>query len=107
MTFLWSSLWWQGRGGGWGGVLLSSPFLDSAFQQQMTGWGQLGSLMVPQECGRKAGRDMVAVRKEGCSLHPRGGEGVFWALGAELGAEGKDWTSLIKPKRLKPDNQSV
>lgn len=69
----------------------------------MTGWGQLGYLMAPQECGRKAGRDVVAVRQEGCSL----GGVAFWVSGVELGAAGKDWTSLIKPKRLKPDNQSV
>lgn len=71
----------------------------------MIGWGQLGYLMAPQECGRKAGKDMVAVRQEGYSLHPRGG--AFWVSGVELGAKGKDWTSLIKPKGLKPDNQSV
>lgn len=60
-------------GEGWGlGGGCSSPFLDSAFQQQMTARGQLGYLIASQECGRKAGRDVMAVRQVGCSLHPRG-----------------------------------
>lgn len=77
--------------------MCSSPFLDSAFQQHVTGWGQLGYLIAPQECGRKAGRDVVAVRQVGCSLCTLGG-GLARASGVELGAAGKDWISLIKSK---------
>lgn len=62
----------------------------------MIGWGQLGYLMAPQECGRKAGRDMVAVRQEGCSLHPRGGGFLGVRSGVRGRREGLDKSDKTK-----------
>lgn len=79
-----------------------SPFLDSAFQQQMTGWGQLGYLIPPQECGQKAERDKVAERQVEFSLCTLRGVCEGFRSGVRGSREGLDKSDKMTEARRKP-----